>query len=129
MKSLEDLNLLKQQIAQCGQKQYDLWEQDSTGYDHEVGYGGICHLIADEIVSLLDRHRIESFSYSLDTEVHVLVVCKLTEGVFFIDIPHRFYERGGGYTWKKIPNVIFESDMVSIDKISSDPDEFENYSD
>lgn len=129
MKTFDELNQLKSKIAECGQIQYDQWSQDEQGYDHEVGVGGICHLIVDEIIKLLDKHQFESLSYSLDSEVHVVTVVQLKEGVFILDIPYQYYEKGGGYQWKKIPNVIFDETFVTISKISSDPQYFETYKD
>lgn len=125
MKNIKELNLLKEKIAQCGQKIYDEWFQNEEGYDEMVGSGGICHLIADEIVNLLYEKDIECTTISSDHEVHVYVVCKLEEGVFKIDIPYNFYETGGGYTWKKIKNVSFNEDFVYIDQLSYDPSDFE----
>lgn len=34
-----------------------------------------------------------------------------------MDIPPRVYETGGGYSWKKIPDVVFKSDDIVIDNI------------
>lgn len=127
MKSLAELQSLIPQIAQCGQTQYDQWSQNEEGYDHEVDYGGICHLIVDEIIKLLNNHLFETVSYSLDSEVHVVTIIQLQEGVFELDIPYRHYETGGGYIWKKIPNVKFDESMVTINKISSDPKNFDDY--
>lgn len=125
MKTTKELDSLKEKIAQCAQNVYDNWSQDASGYDEVVGYGGICHLIADEIVSLLDKHDIDCTTVSSSHEVHVYVVAKLEEGVFIIDIPYSFYETGGGYHWTKKINVCFSEDIVYIDLISSDPDDFE----
>lgn len=125
---LKTLSQLKEQIPKmlkAAQKEYDEWDQDDEGYDHEVGHGGICHLIVDAICDVLDGF--ERASYSLDSEVHVITIVQLKEGIFEIDIPYSIYEKGGGYTWKKIPNVVFEKDDIVISKISSDPDDIKNY--
>jgi len=125
MKDLSFLNSLKNKIAQCGQSVYDDWYQDESGYDEVVGNGGICHLIADKIVDILYDNEIDCTTVSSSHEVHVYVVAKLEEGVFSIDIPYSFYETGGGYTWKKIPNKSFDDSVVYIDQISYDPNDFE----
>lgn len=125
MKDLSFLNSLKNKIAQCGQSVYDDWYQDESGYDEMVGNGGICHLIADKIVDLLYESNIDCTTVSSDHEVHVYVVAKIKEGVFSVDIPYSFYETGGGYTWKKIPNRFFDDSVVYIDQISCDPNDFE----
>lgn len=125
MKTKKELDSLKEKIAQCAQNVYDNWSQDASGYDEVVGYGGICHLIADEIISLLDQYDIYCTTVSSSHEVHVYVVAKLEEGVFKIDIPYNFYETGGGYHWEKKLNVCFNEDVVYIDLISLDPNDFE----
>ena len=125
MKDLSFLNYLKNKIAQCGQSVYDDWSQDESGYDEMVGNGGICHLIADKIVNLLYDNEIDCTTVSSSHEVHVYVVAKLEEGIFSVDIPYSFYETGGGYTWKKIPNKSFDDSVVYIDQISYDPNDFE----
>ena len=35
-----------------------------------------------------------------------------------VDIPHGLYETGGGYNWKKIPDVKFEANDIIIDGIA-----------
>lgn len=127
MKNIEDLTALFHQISQIGQKEYDQWSQDETGYDEAVGHGGICHLIADQIVMFLDKMGYESLTHSLDSEVHVLVVVKLTDGIYWIDIPYHLYETGGGYVWKKKPNIIFDKTFVTFNKISSNLEDFNQY--
>ena len=127
MNNLEYLKTLFYQISQIGQKEYDNWSQDDTGYDEEVGYGGICHLIADQIVYFLQKHNIESISHSLDSEVHVLVIVKLDDGIYSLDIPYSYYETGGGYHWTKKPNIIFDENFVHYSKISSKIEDFDQY--
>lgn len=127
MKKIEDLTPLFHQISQIGQKEYDAWSQDDTGYDEEVGFGGICHLIADQIVYYLNSTGFESVSHSLDSEVHVLVIVKLQDGVYALDIPYNYYEAGAGYVWKKKPNIIFDKTFVTLNKISGKIEDFEQY--
>jgi len=125
MKNLKDLTVLKYKLSQCAQKVYDDWFQNEEGYDEMVGYGGICHLIADEMVSILYDNDIDCTTISSDHEVHVYVVCKLEEGVFKVDIPYSLYETGCGYTWKKIDKVSFNEDFIYIDQLSYDSNDFE----
>lgn len=129
MKNFEDLRALFLKIAQLGQNEYDQWSQDDTGYDVEVGHGGICHLIADQIVNFLNNHEIEAVTHSLDSEVHVLVIVKLIDGIYSLDIPYQYYETGGGYIWKKKSDVIFTENFVTSNKISSKLEDFNNYID
>lgn len=129
MKSISELKSLYPKIIQKIQKQYDDWNQDDSGYDELVGYGGICHLIADDIIDVLQDNNIECVSYSLDSEVHVIVIAKFSEGVFSIDVPHYLYETGGGYNWTKKKNVSFDDSCIVYNKIFSDPERFSEYLD
>ena len=126
---IKTLSQLKEQIPKmlkAAQKEYDDWDQsDETYGDWRVGHGGICHLIVDAMLDVLNDF--EATSLSLDSEVHVVGIVQLKEGIFEIDIPYSIYEKGGGYTWKKIPDVVFEKNDIVISKISGDPEDFKNY--
>lgn len=129
--SFKTLQQLKQKIPQlvkAAQEVYDDWDQSDPDYgDWQVGKGGICHLIVDAMSDTLTDF--ETASLSLDTEVHVLMIIQLEEGVFSVDIPHSIYEKGGGYNWTKIPDVVFEPNDVVIAKLSPYPEDFVNYID
>ena len=127
LKSIKDLEALKSQLAQAAQKPYDDWELDENGDNWLVGGGGICHLIVDEMLGVMDRAGIPCQSLSLDTEVHVVALAQVREGIAEIDIPYRIYETGGGYSWKKIPGVRFEPNDVQIHLISRDPADWEQF--
>jgi hypothetical protein len=127
MKSIVELKSLYPKMIPKVQNQYDVWSQDEDGYDHEVGYGGICHLIADEVVSVLQDFDIQCTTLSLDSEVHVLVIAQFQEGVYSIDVPYSIYEKGGGYQWTKIPNITFDESCITYKKIYSDPERFSEY--
>ena len=121
--SLQQLKLKIPAMVRAAQKVYDEWDASDPDYgDSNVGFGGICHLIVDAILNELDEF--ECTSLSLDTEVHVMAIVMLREGVFSIDIPPSVYERGGGYNWKKIQNVKFTEHDIDISKISSDPSDY-----
>ena len=127
--SVTVLNNLKPQLAKVAQQVYDVWSQNNDGYDEEHGMGGICHIIADEICGVLIEHDIECTTFSQTIgEQHVCTMAKFAEGVYSIDIPPSVYEAGAAYTWKKLPNITFEVDDVCIDRISSDPRDFDDYS-
>ncbi|MGA7119683.1 MAG: GNAT family N-acetyltransferase, partial [Polyangiaceae bacterium] len=115
------------EIVRVAQKQYDDWTVDEEGYDEEVGGGGICHLIADEIVEVLDKHDVMATTVSSSHEVHVYVVARVPTGVWQIDIRPHVYERGGGYSWTKIPGVTFDASDVEVDRLSSNPRDFKEY--
>jgi len=126
LKTLSQLKAQIPKLLKAAQKEYDEWDQsDETYGDPEVGHGGICHLIVDAMIDELTDF--DATSLSLDSEVHVVGIVKLEEGIFELDIPYSIYEKGGGYTWKKIPNVVFEHNDIYFSKISSDPEEFKNY--
>ena len=130
LKSIESINnsVLKK-IASVAQKQYDQWEQNEEGYDEELGTGGICHLIADDVADILTDNGIEAASVCSNYEQHVYLICKFKEGVFRIDIPYSVYETGGGYNWKKLPDVKFDSSHIEIDGIDNNPNNFDQYVD
>jgi len=114
---VKELDKLRAKLAKAAQKVYDNWELDEDGYDFEVGEGGICHLIADAFLDVLP-HEIPATTISSDHEVHVWVAILTEDGVFRLDIPHGLYETGGGYNWKKIPDVKFEANDIIIDGIA-----------
>lgn len=112
----------------AAQKVYNDWDQDETGYCDAYAYGGICHDIAGAICDVLYENDLPctTFSFSIG-EVHVAAVTATNDGVFFVDIHPSWYETGGGYCWRKIPGVIFTPDMVSLERVSPDPADFEEY--
>lgn len=121
---------LKPTIAQAAQKLYDTWDQDEDGVcsvrDHA---GGICHEIADEVVDILNDagfEHVTTMSYSVG-ENHVSAVVATSDGVYEVDIPPYTYETGGGYNWKKKPDVTFTPNDVVIDRLSRNPKDIENY--
>jgi hypothetical protein len=119
---------LKPKLVLAAQQVYDNWEQNEEGYCDSLGQGGICQDIASAMVGVLDKNDIESATVSQTIgEQHVYVVAKTEDGIYEVDIPPYVYETGGGYCWKKIPNVKFDEKDVIINRLSSDPDEFENY--
>ena len=128
LKTSKDVFALIPQSLEAAQKVYDEWEQDEDGHDVELGTGGVCQDIASNIADVLNQHNIESATVSAAIgDQHVYTVAKLADGVFEVDIPPYVYETGGGYNWKKIPNVKFQKDHISIHKLDSDPESFDNY--
>lgn len=121
---------LKKQLAQAAQIIYDEWEQDEEGNCDWLGQGGICQDIADAMANVLSDNGIECATVSqLTGEQHVYVVVKTEDGVYNVDIPPYLYETGGGYCWKKIPDVEFDERYITINRLSSDPNDFEDYVD
>ena len=128
-KKLKSISIIdKKKLADIAQAIYNTWNaSDETYGDFEVGFGGICHLIAEKIVDYLYSIGIPASTVSSNAEVHVYAVAQAQEGVFVIDIPPYSYETGGGYSWKKIPDIIFDEDYIVINKIDADPKSFEMY--
>jgi hypothetical protein len=129
MRTLNDLISLSPQLATAGQHEYDAWEQDVDGYDEELGSGGICHLIADRIVDILSDEGFDAVSTHSEGigENHVWVTARTAQGVVMVDIPPGVYETGGGYTWKKRPDIVFSPSDVLVDVIDRDPARFPEY--
>ena len=124
---LQQLEALRPKLAQVAQKVYDEWDaSDEVNGDWQVGTGGICHLIADAMLGVIYDNipDIVATTISSSYEVHVFCVVGRTtaneegdkeEDYYSIDIRPHVYETGGGYSWKKIPDVIFTPDCVEIE--------------
>ena len=112
----------------CGRAQavYDEWDEE----DEEYGGGGICHLIAEEFVHTLSEHEIESFTMLQSSGAHhvfVIAYNEETEEACVVDINPYVYEEGAGYSWSKIPDVVFTPKDVQIDPIDFSEDMLEEY--
>jgi hypothetical protein len=131
LNSVKEINSsVKKELVAAAQKVYDEWQQDNNGHDEELGSGGICHLIADDLLNVLSNHKIYNCqSVCSNYEQHVYIIGKFEEGVYEIDIPYSIYETGGGFNWKKIPDVVFDGSHISISRLDGDPDNFDNYVD
>ena len=127
LKSVQDIKQLQSLLAQAAQEEYDDWTQDEEGINEELGAGGICHDIAENIAGVLNDHGIESDTVSQTIgEQHVYTLAKVKEGVFAVDIEPRIYESGSGYVWKKRSNVKFSPNHIDIYMVDNDPNKFEN---
>lgn len=124
MKSVADIKNARRELIKVAQHEYDQW--DESDVDTYAG-GGICHIIADAMAGVLIDHGIECSTVSSDMEVHVYVVAQVKEGVYLVDIPYSTYETGGGYSWKKIADVVFNERDIVIDRLDADPNEYEKY--
>ena len=127
--SIEKVKQLRPQLAQAAQQVYESWDQDEDGYDEELGSGGICQDIADAMSDVLNEQGIDSITVDTNGvgDQHVWIVIQVAEGVFEVDIPPHVYETGSGYTWRKRPGILIEPSDVVIDKLSDNPDDFDQY--
>ena len=123
-KSIEDVNKLVPELIRKAQIEYDNW--DESLIDVYAG-GGICHIIAERFQEVFWNNDIENMTVSSDFEQHVYCVILVKEGIFAIDIHHSVYETGGGFSWKKIPDVIFEPNDITFYLITQDKNEWENF--
>lgn len=122
------LNQLKKKIVPKIQEVYNNWKQDDDGLDDILGSGGICQDIAGAICDVLSDNEIECTTVSQEIgEQHVYTIAKMDNGVYEIDVSPYTYETGGGYNWKKIPDVIFDESDIIIKRLSSDSNDYNNY--
>jgi len=125
-----DLIALSDIFAQKAQAVYDVWKQDKDGMDEELGAGGICHLVADDIADVIHSsipYATAAYPTSCSWEQHVYVITYIDnppEG-YIVDVPYHQYETGGAFTWKKIPDVVFDGSYVSIQRMDDDNLQYE----
>jgi hypothetical protein len=117
------LNAFRPQLAAIAQQQYDEWDASGEYGDNEVGFGGICHLIADAWADLLSEQGYNTTTWSHSDEVHVsLMVWENTQEerdeeeieVVDVDLNPYIYEKGGGYNWTKIPDVTIDPSDITF---------------
>ena len=130
LNSIKEIEPIRDELAAVAQEEYDNWVQDEEGQNEELGSGGICHLIAEKLVDVLYKHKIHRCqTVSSCHEQHVYVVGQFREGVYLIDVPYQYYETGGGFTWKKIPNIKFDGDYISVYRLDCNPRKLKQYTD
>lgn len=115
----QELFQLRPQMASAAQTIYDSWTQDENGFDEEVGAGGICDQISEEIGGVIGLAGIdcEFEEAGQDGDDHSALIVSRGAERYIVDIPYHLYETGGGYSWKKIPGVQFSPDSVEIFKV------------
>lgn len=111
------LDALRPQLAAVAQRVYDQWDPDDE--DNEFGGGGICDVVAREmegvIGSEIDDVEIEDGGHDGDDHAWLLVSRGGT--TYAVDIPPGVYEVGGGYSWRKLPDVTITPDDVVIEHV------------
>ena len=109
-----NLATTKQEIAQAVMPIYVSWQQDESGYDEEVGYGGICNMVADAIADVLFKHQISCKTYSAE-EDHTAVIAATKTECYGIDVHWTHYEICKGlYCYTKIKDVEITPELVSV---------------
>lgn len=108
------LEPLRDELARAAQGVYDEWEQDEHGECEIRGTGGICDDVAYALGDVLTTHGIDWVSAGSEGADHAWVVAYTDAHACDVDIPPYVYERGGGYRWRKIPNVVIAADDVVI---------------
>lgn len=126
LQTLDQAKALTPLLLQVAQVEYDKW--DESDEDTYAG-GGICHLIAERLATVLDSAGIEASSVSSTFEQHVFVVCQLAAGVYTLDIPYSNYERGAGFHWVKIKGVQFDANCLDWFRVDSNPSAYLQYLD
>ncbi len=104
---------IRPQLAAASQKVYDDWIQDE---DDPLNGGGICQDIAAaiaDVISSSSRYQASTISAQCG-EQHVWCVAYSKKEAYHVDIPYSTYEKGGGYSWKKIEGVKFDANYISI---------------
>ena len=115
-----DIERIARNLAMVAQDVYDDWDQ-IDGYSEAYGTGGICDDIAQEMAEVITRKlRLNAYSQYNEYDTHTSVFVQIDEiqGLIKVDIHPSNYEVGYGYTWQKIPNVRFNSGMVSVEDFS-----------
>lgn len=114
---------LRNDFAIAAQKVYDEWEQDEEGNDEIYGSGGICDDIADAMCDVINnRTNYDCFhlydEYDCHTSIYVYDVN--SKQIFNVNIPPYVYEKGFGYSWKKINDVTFNLNDIDISEVDYD---------
>jgi hypothetical protein len=111
---LQQLMALRPQMAQAAQQIYNSWTVDDDGLDGDVGEGGICDEITNALGNVVSALDVEMLEGGQDGDDHSWLIVHNGREAYGIDIPCQVYERGGGYSWQKIPNVTITPQHVQI---------------
>lgn len=130
LSSISQINdTIKTEICVYAQQAYNEWNQNEEGYDEELGTGGICQIVADEMLDVLHSHGIYNVQTQCSDDPHVYLIGKFKEGIFTIDIPYHVYESGGGWSWKKKPDVKFDVHHVIVWRLDPSYRKWKKYTD
>lgn len=116
----------RQQFATAAQNIYNAWDQSHPDGDPELGFGGICQDVAEAIADVVGSLGFNAGTMSAQCgEQHVWCIAykQNPDGTYegyHVDIEPYVYETGGDYNWKKIPEVTFDANHVSISPMQND---------
>jgi hypothetical protein len=119
--SLESrLDAIRSEIANAAQSVYNDWSPDSDDYDDDYGSGGICDEILKQITSVVYNKidDVEVTEGGHDGDDHAYAIVYNDSEAVVVDIPPDVYETGGGYSWKKRPDVRIDASDVVIHPIN-----------
>lgn len=118
-------------IAEAANRVYADWVQDEQGESVKYGYGGICDDVAAAICEVVDRAGVaeDVRTYHISDDNHTVALVLMPDGIFEVDIPHRTYETGSFYRYRKRPDITIEADDVVVSKLTDDGSEWNAYVD
>lgn len=103
-------------VAEAAQRVYNDWQQDETGHDDVLGFGGICDQIASEMSNVLGKTGLRCLWARDELEEHARIVVACRDGIFTLDIPADVYEfRLAIFDWRKKPNIDICADDVLVE--------------
>jgi hypothetical protein len=114
-----EIQAMAGELAAAAQQELDEWAPNQDGYDEELGYGGACDAISRRLSDVI-MNKVEGVDLSdggWEGDDHAYLLCSRGGESVVVDIPPSLYERGGGYSWRKIEGVKLEGRDVVIESI------------
>jgi hypothetical protein len=107
---------LRPKLAEAAQAVVDGWEQDSEGFDEELGTGGACDRVADAMSQVLASNlpEVSVETGGQDGDDHAFLLVSYNGETFSVDIPSSVYETGAGYSWRKVAGASITYDDVLV---------------
>lgn len=113
----QELEVLRPRMATAAQEVYNSWSPEEEDTDI-YGGGGPCDEIASALAGIIadsiDAHLNEGGHEGDD---HAFLIVSRAGERYWVDIPPRIYESGGGYSWQKIPDVEIRPEDIVIEAI------------